>query len=51
MTFDEYKTHFSLWCIMKAPLLIGCDITKMSNETFFILNNTEVIDVHVCAGA
>lgn len=43
MTFEEYKTHFSLWCLMKAPLLIGCDISKMSNQTATILSNTEVI--------
>jgi len=43
MTFEEYKTHFSLWCFMKSPLLIGCDISKMSNDTFTILSNTEVI--------
>ena len=32
MTLTEYKTHFSLWAISKAPLLIGCDITKMTED-------------------
>ena len=31
MTYEEYKTHFSLWCLMKAPLLIGCDLTKVTD--------------------
>jgi alpha-galactosidase len=46
MTYEEYKTHFSLWCIMKAPLLIGCDLTKASKETLEILSNTEAIAVN-----
>jgi len=43
MTYDEYVAHFSLWCLIKSPLLIGCDVTKMSNETLTILTNKEVI--------
>jgi hypothetical protein len=46
MTNDEYITHFSLWAIMKAPLIIGCDITNMSAETKNILLNTEVIAIN-----
>ncbi len=50
MTWTEYKTHFSLWAISKAPLIIGCDITKMSNETKEILTNKEVIAInHFCS--
>jgi len=43
MTTDEYISHFSLWCLIKSPLLIGCDVTKMSSETLSILTNKEVI--------
>lgn len=46
MTTDEYKTHFSLWCIMKAPLLIGCDLTKISDDALNILTNDCVIGVN-----
>ena len=46
MTTTEYKTHFSLWAISKAPLLIGCDITNMSQEIKDILTNSEVIAVN-----
>ncbi len=45
MTNDEYTAHFSLWALAKAPLLVGCDITNMSNETLAILTNPEVIAV------
>jgi len=45
MTYDEYRTHFSLWALSKAPLLIGCDVTKKDPKTFEILMNKEVIAV------
>jgi len=43
MTTAEYRSHFSLWCLIKSPLLIGCDVTKMSKDTLTILTNYEVI--------
>jgi alpha-galactosidase len=46
MTVEEEKIHFGLWCISKAPLLIGCDITNMSKNTFDILTNPEVIAIN-----
>ena len=46
MSSTEYETHMSLWCLMKAPLLIGCDVTIMSNETLRILGNSDVIAVN-----
>ncbi|UJR30271.1 hypothetical protein I4U23_017809 [Adineta vaga] len=46
MTDAEYVTHFSLWAISKAPLLIGCDVTKMSAATLATLTNQEVIAVN-----
>ena len=46
MNLSEYKTHFSLWAISKAPLLIGCDITKMTEEIKEILTNPEVIAIN-----
>jgi alpha-galactosidase len=45
MTTDEYKTHFSLWAEMAAPLLIGTDLTKASPTTLSILGNSDVIAV------
>ncbi|MFH8938652.1 NPCBM/NEW2 domain-containing protein [Streptomyces griseosporeus] len=45
MTDTEYRSHFSLWSIMAAPLLIGSDPRKASDATFTILGNKEVIAV------
>ncbi|ERN05380.1 alpha-galactosidase 3 [Amborella trichopoda] len=46
MTFEEYRAHFSIWSLMKAPLLIGCDVRNMTAETLEILSNKEVIAVN-----
>ncbi|CAF2100474.1 unnamed protein product [Rotaria magnacalcarata] len=46
MTSTEYRTHMSLWSIAKAPLLIGCDVRQLSQETLEILRNSEVIAVN-----
>ncbi|CAJ0834245.1 15173_t:CDS:2 [Entrophospora sp. SA101] len=46
MTFEEYKSHFSLWAALKSPLLIGCDVRNMTDETIQILNNTEIIGIN-----
>ncbi|OMO89993.1 Glycoside hydrolase, clan GH-D [Corchorus olitorius] len=46
MTYQEYRAHFSIWALMKAPLLIGCDVRNITDETFEILSNKEVIAVN-----
>ena len=45
MTVEEYRSHFSLWAIMAAPLIAGNDLRVMSDEIRDILTNTEVIAV------
>ena len=45
-TVDEYRSHFSLWCLLAAPLMIGCDVRQMDQTTSDILLNAEVIAVN-----
>jgi len=45
MTTEEYKTHFSLWCMLAAPLMAGNDLGNMSPETAEILKNGELIAI------
>ena len=42
----EGKSQFSMWAIMKAPLSINADLTKMSEATWITLSNEEVIAVN-----
>ena len=46
LTDVEARAHFSLWAIMKSPLLAGCDLTNMTEATHATLTNQEVIAVN-----
>jgi len=46
MTYAEDKAHFSLWCMLAAPLISGNDLRKMSPQTISVLTNKEVISVN-----
>lgn len=43
MTYEEDKTHFSMWCILNSPLIAGNDLTTISEQTVSILTNSELI--------
>ncbi|MGH7979266.1 MAG: putative Ig domain-containing protein, partial [Limisphaerales bacterium] len=45
LTPNEQYTHISLWCLLSAPLLIGCDMTQLDPFTLNLLENDEVIAV------
>jgi alpha-galactosidase len=45
MTGTEYRTHFSLWAEMAAPLIAGTDVRRMTAATRTILTNRDVIAV------
>lgn len=42
----QYKSHFSLWCLMGSPLMIGCDIRNTTKHTETILQNKELISIN-----
>jgi alpha-galactosidase len=46
MTTSEDRAHFSMWCMLAAPLISGNDLRGMSAETKQILTNREVIAVN-----
>ncbi len=46
LTPNEQYTHISLWSLLAAPLLIGCDMTQLDPFTFGLLSNDEVIAVN-----
>ncbi|OFX32367.1 MAG: alpha-galactosidase [Bacteroidetes bacterium GWF2_42_66] len=43
MTYEEDKTHFTMWCIMHSPLLLGNDLTQMSEQTRGVITNEDII--------
>ncbi|TFK37980.1 glycoside hydrolase family 27 protein [Crucibulum laeve] len=48
LTFEEAKSHFTAWALMKSPLLISTDasLSKVTNQTLEILKNTEIIGIN-----
>jgi alpha-galactosidase len=43
LTTAESRSHFTMWCLIKAPLLLGNDLRNVSDETMEIISNTEII--------
>ena len=46
MSVNEQYTHISLWCLLSAPLLLGCDLSKLDDFTLSLLTNDEVLAVN-----
>jgi alpha-galactosidase len=46
MSVSEDRAHFSMWCMLAAPLIAGNDLRNMPAETREILTNREVIAVN-----
>ncbi len=43
---NEDRAHFSMWCMLAAPLILGNDIRSMSQDTKDILMNREVVAIN-----
>lgn len=46
MSVEEDRSHFTLWCMLAAPLIMGNDLRTMKKETREILTNKEAIAVN-----
>ena len=46
MTAEEDYTHFAVWCMMSSPLLIGCDLTTIKDETLQLLTDKQLISIN-----
>jgi alpha-galactosidase len=42
----EQRTQMSMWCMLAAPLMIGCDIRNALQTTWDILLNSEAIAIN-----
>lgn len=45
LTMSESRAHFSLWCMLAAPLMAGNDLRSMTSEVKEILTNKELIAI------
>lgn len=46
LTYAEEEAHFTMWCALSSPLLIGCDLTYIPQETIDIITNPELVAVN-----
>lgn len=46
LTPTQERTHFVLWALMKAPLLIGADLRNISQHALDLLSNKDIIAVN-----
>ncbi len=42
----QYRTHFAIWAFMGAPLMIGCDISSLSDEMIEVLKQPDLITIN-----
>ena len=46
LSYIEEEAHFGIWCIMSSPLLLGCDMAYIPEETMKIITNKELIAIN-----
>ena len=45
MTENEDRAHFTMWCMMASPLILGNDLRNMSDATRNIIMNKDMIAI------
>ena len=46
LSVTEQRSHFALWSLMASPLLIGSDVSMLTNTSLSILGNTEITAIN-----
>jgi alpha-galactosidase len=46
LTPNGQITQMTLWCLLAAPLLLSCDLSRLDDFTLALLTNDEVLDVN-----
>jgi alpha-galactosidase len=46
LTPDQQYTHMTLWSMLSAPLILGCDLTRLDPFTLGLLTNDEVLAIN-----
>ncbi|GLA54736.1 hypothetical protein AnigIFM63604_000882 [Aspergillus niger] len=45
-TLNQQQTHFAFWAALKSPLIIGADLSKLSNDSLAVLTNEAIISIN-----
>ncbi len=46
LSYEQNVSHFSLWCMMNAPLILGNDLRNMSDSVKAIVTNKRLIAIN-----
>ncbi|KAK2799834.1 hypothetical protein FQN50_008355 [Emmonsiellopsis sp. PD_5] len=46
LTYDEAKSHFTAWALLKSPLFLSTDLTNVTEETIEILTNKDLLKIN-----
>jgi len=46
LTANQQYSHISLWCLLAAPMILGCDLAQIDPFTLNLLTNDEVLAVN-----
>lgn len=42
-TFHELRTMMTLWCMFRSPLMLGCEMTMLDEESLSLITNEEIL--------
>lgn len=45
-TDSEYRVHFALWCMLAAPLMLGCDVRNMDAATKALITHPGLLAIN-----
>ncbi|KAJ1303004.1 hypothetical protein OPQ81_011206 [Rhizoctonia solani] len=46
LTYEEKKSHWTAWALMKSPLFIGTNLSAITSDTLSILTNREILAIN-----
>lgn len=44
-TFTEYRTHFALWCMLAAPLMVNMDLKNITPDILRLITHKQLIAI------
>ena len=46
LTAEEEQSHFAMWAFAKAPLVLGCDLSTLTDEQIKLVTNKDLIGIN-----
>lgn len=46
LTYEQNKSHFSVWCMLNAPLILGNDLRTVKQDVIDIVTNKNMIAIN-----